>query len=151
MSQTRRHRQSESHRHAAREARITPEMSRYRYNKQVNPPAPFAYASVGAPDNGASSLEYPAQLDTAADLSVVPWRIVEELQLDQIGEFEALGFGGHLMTMPTFLVQIQLRGLAPLVVEVLASPEEPYVLLGRDVLNRFRVTLDGPNLVPEIE
>ena len=84
-------------------------MSRYRYNTQVIPPAPFAYASVGAADDRISSVEYPAQLDTAADLSVVPWRIVEELQLDQLGEIEALGFGGHLMTMPTFLVQIQLR------------------------------------------
>ena len=28
-----------------------------------------------------------------------------------------------------------------------ASPLEPYVLLGRDVLNHFRITLDGPNLV----
>jgi predicted aspartyl protease len=126
-------------------------MSRYRYNHQVDPPAPFAYASVGAAAVISASLEYPAQLDTAADMSVVPWRVVEELQLDPLGEFEALGLGGHLMTLPTFLVRIQLRGLPPRVVEVLASPDEPYVLLGRDVLNRFRVTLDGPNLVLEIE
>jgi predicted aspartyl protease len=126
-------------------------MSRYRYNNQVSPPAPFAYASLGAPVEGARSLEYPVQLDTAADMTVVPWRVVEGLQLDPLGEFEALGLGGHVMTLPTFLVRIQLRGLPPQVVEVLASPDEPYVLLGRDVLNHFRVTLDGPNLVLEIE
>jgi len=126
-------------------------MSRYRYNQQVKPPAPFAYASVSATAEGAPSLECPAQLDTAADLSVVPRRIVDQLQLDRLGEFETLGFGGHVMTMPTFLVRIQLRGLPSQVVEVLASREEPYVLLGRDVLNRFRVTLDGPNLMLEIE
>lgn len=126
-------------------------MSRYRYNHQVDPPAPFAYALVGAPVDGGPSLECPVQLDSAADLSVVPRRIVERLQLEQLGEFDAIGFGGHLMTIPTFLVRVQLRGLAPHVVKVLASPEEPYVLLGRDVLNRFRVVLDGPNLVLEIE
>jgi len=126
-------------------------MSRYRYNNQVDPPAPFAYASVGAPVEGGLFLECPAQLDTAADLSVLPSRIVLDLKLEQLGEFDALGFGGHLMTMPTFLVRIELRGLPPHVVKVLASPEEPYVLLGRDVLNRFRVTLDGPKLVLEIE
>ena len=76
---------------------------------------------------------------------------MEEVQLGQIGEFEAIGLGGHLMTLPTFLVRVQLRGLPPHVVKVLASPAEPYVLLGRDVLNHFRVTLDGPNLVLEIE
>jgi hypothetical protein len=73
MLPTRPYRQSVSHRHAAHVARITAEMSRYRYNTQVNPPAPFAYALMGAADGGASSREYPAQLDTAADLSVVPW------------------------------------------------------------------------------
>jgi hypothetical protein len=54
------------------------------------------------------------------------------------------------MTIPTFLVRIQLRGLSSQVVEVFASPEEPHVLLGRGVLNRFRA-LEGPNLVLEIE
>jgi predicted aspartyl protease len=92
-----------------------------------------------------------AQVDTGADMSVGPWRLAEDLHLDRIGEFEAVGLGGHLMTMPTFLVRMNLRGLPPQVVEVLASPDEPYVLLGRDVLNRFRVTLDGPNPVLEIE
>ena len=89
--------------------------------------------------------------DTAADFSVIPWWIVEELEPNQLGESEALGLGGHILTMPTFLVQIQLRGMPGQVVKVLASAEEPYVLLGRDVLNRFRVTLDGPKLVLEIE
>ena len=106
---------------------------------------------MGAPVAGASSVEFPAQLDTAADVSVIPWQVVEELQLEQLGEFEALGLGGHMLTMPTFLVQIQLRGSHTQVIKVLASAEEPYILLGRDVLNRFRITLDGPNLVLEIE
>jgi hypothetical protein len=41
--------------------------------------------------------------------------------------------------------------MSPRLVKVLASLEEPYVLLGRDVLNHFRITLDGPNLVLDIE
>jgi hypothetical protein len=35
-------------------------------------------------------------------------------------------------------------------VEVLAA-DEPYVLLGRDILNRYRVVLDGPKQKLEIE
>jgi hypothetical protein len=54
-------------------------MSRYRYNHQVDPPAPFAYAVVGTPVDGGRSDEYPAQIDPAADISVVPWRVVEDL------------------------------------------------------------------------
>jgi hypothetical protein len=35
--------------------------------------------------------------------------------------------------------------------EVLANRDELYVLLGRDVLNRHRIVLDGPQLVLEID
>lgn len=126
-------------------------MSRYRYNRQVSPPAPFVYVSVCAAVEGTAAAECPAQLDTAADLTVIPSRLVEDLQLDQLSEFPILGVDGHLSTLPTFLVQIRIRELSPRVVEVVASPLEPYVLLGRDVLNHFRITLDGPNLVFDIE
>ena len=39
----------------------------------------------------------------------------------------------------------------PRVIRVVASRDEPYVLLGRDVLNGHRVILDGPRLHLEIE
>jgi hypothetical protein len=106
---------------------------RYNYNRQLTPPAPAA------------------QLDTAADRSVVPWSIVEALRLPQLDELPALGFGGHLASVPTFLVELTVRSLMPVIVEAFASREEPYVLLGRDVLNHFRVVLDGPNLVLEMD
>jgi hypothetical protein len=70
-------------------------MSRYKYNRQVSPPAPFVYVSVCAAVGGTMSSESPAQRDT--------------------------------------------------------NPQEPYVLLGRDVLNHFRITLGGPNLALTID
>ncbi len=106
---------------------------------------------MGVPVEGLPDTEWAALLDTAADISVVPWRVVEELQLEQLGDFEAIGLGGHVLLMPTFLICIRPRGLTPHVVKVLASADEPYVLVGRDVLNHFRVTLDGPNLVLDVE
>jgi len=36
-------------------------------------------------------------------------------------------------------------------IEVLANRDEPYVLLGRDVLNRHRIVLDGPQLLLDID
>lgn len=125
-------------------------MVRYNYNRQVSPPAPFVHVSIRPPNEGSAEAVIPAQLDTAADLSVIPGRLVDELQLLPLDSVSALGFGGHLMTLPTFLVEIRVRDLGPVCVKVLASPDEPYALLGRDVLNRYTVTLDGPNLVLEI-
>ena len=126
-------------------------MTRYRYNRQVLPPAPFVYVTIEPPVAGSLAVECPAQLDTAADCTVIPWRLVEELQLDQLAELPTLGFDGHLTTLPTFLVRIGIRDFAPQAAEVFASMHEPYVLLGRDVLNRFRIILDGPGLVVDIE
>jgi predicted aspartyl protease len=128
-----------------------PDMIRYRYNQQVSPPAPFVHVTVSPPVPGSAGAEGPAQLDTAADMTVIPWRLVQELGLVPLGELPILGFGGHRTTVPTFLIHLQIREQAAYVIEVLASPEEPYILLGRDVLNRFRVTFDGPNLTLEIE
>lgn len=124
---------------------------RYNYNRQLTPPAPFVHVRAAAPASGKVVEQIAAQLDSAADRSVVPWSVVEALQLPQLDELPALGFGGHLLSVPTFLVQLTVRSCTPITVEAFASREEPYVLLGRDVLNHFRVLLDGPNLVLEME
>ena len=93
----------------------------------------------------------PAQLDSAADGTVIPWSVIEALQLPQLDERPALGFGGHLVSVPTCLAQLTVASLAPITVEAFASREEPYVLLGRDVLNHFRIVFDGPNFILEID
>jgi hypothetical protein len=125
-------------------------MVRYTYNQQVSPPAPFVHVSVRPPYEGAAGIVVPAQIDPAADLSVIPARLVEELKLVPLDSVSAVGFAGHTVTLPSFLVEIAIRDLQPVTVKALASHDEPYVLLGRDVLNRFTIVLDGPNLVLEV-
>ncbi|MGC1719265.1 MAG: retroviral-like aspartic protease family protein, partial [Isosphaeraceae bacterium] len=95
-------------------------------------------------------LTLPVLLDTAADFTVIPWRVVDELQLLQHDEVEAVVFGGQATLVTSFIIQLQIHELEPLNVEALASREEPHVLLGRDVLNAQRIVLDGPELVLEI-
>ena len=124
---------------------------RYKYNRQITPPAPFVHVRAAAPASGNAVEQIAAQLDSAADRSVIPWAVVEALRLPQLDELPALGFGGHLVSVPTFLVQLTVRSLTPITVEAFASREEPYILLGRDVQNHFRVLLDGPNLVLEMD
>ena len=87
-----------------------------------------------------------AQIDSAADISVIPWGVVDELQLVQFGEQVVGGFGGYTLEMPTFLIRIGLRGQPLNPLKVLASREESFVLLGRDILNRFHLVLDGPSI-----
>ena len=67
----------------------------YRYNQQVTPPAPFIHLTIRHPADDGPLVTLPALLDTAADLTVIPWRVVDELRLLQHDEVEAVGFGGQ--------------------------------------------------------
>lgn len=84
-------------------------------------------------------------------MTVIPTGFIERLRLVQLDTAQVVGFGGILRTVPTFLVQLQVRGRQPVVVEVLESREESFILLGRDILNRHRLVLDGPQSILEIE
>ncbi len=126
-------------------------MVRYAYNRQVTPPAPFVHVSVRAPYDGSAGVEIPGQLDIGADVAVIPSSLIDALKLMPLDSILAVGFGGQVLTVPTYLVELCIRGLSPVTIKVIASPdEERYALLGRDLLNRFRISLDGPNLAVEL-
>ena len=99
---------------------------------------------------GIQVADLPAQLDTAADVSVIPNSLVEQLKLVQLDQAPIIGFGGHVSLAPTYLVGFAVRSFDALVLRVVADRDEPFILLGRDILNRFQIELDGPNLVFEI-
>jgi predicted aspartyl protease len=125
-------------------------MTRYRYNQQVSPPAPFVYVAMTDPAERSRVEDVAAQVDCAADITVIPSRVVEQLQLARLDMTMAMGFDGRLTEVPSYLVRIAIRGFPESTVKVLASRDEPFVLLGRDVLNRHRIVLDGPGLVLEV-
>lgn len=124
--------------------------TRYNYNQQMSPPAPFVHVTVTHPQTGTSRVDLPAQIDTAADLTVLPADVVSQLQLVPLDQLAIQGFGGQVSLVPTYVVEIAVRGLRPLLVKTLGGTE-PFLLLGRDVLNEFRLELDGPQRVLTIE
>jgi hypothetical protein len=120
------------------------------YNPHWKPPAPFVLVTIAHPLTGAAVQDFPAQLDTAADRTVIPEDIVASLGLDFSGLIQILGVGGTVEEMTLYPVSLGIQQLPPLVVEVVAHAKEKWVLLGRDVLNQYRIVLDGPNLTLEI-
>src|SRR4051794_22788825 len=118
-------------------------MIRYVYNRERIPPAPFVHATVWTPHRVQGLHDLPAQVDTGADQSVIPWQVAESLGLLPLGEVTATGFDGSVRVVPTFGVELEIRQTVPIRAEVLASRSEPWVILGRDVLNHFRLLLDG--------
>ena len=90
-------------------------------------------------------------MDSGADRTVIPMALVEELTLPQAGVIEVAGLNQAASMMPVYVVQIGIGDLPAVVADVVGAVGEQYVLLGRDVLNGYRVTLDGPGLIFTIE
>lgn len=119
-------------------------MIRYAYNHQLQPDAPFVLVSMKNPLDGTEARDLPAQLDTAADRTVIPLAFVEALGLIPLGTVHVGGFGGHVSEVPLHAVLLGVHSFEPSLIRVVAHTEESWILLGRDVLNRYRVVLDGP-------
>ncbi|MBI2926010.1 MAG: retroviral-like aspartic protease family protein [Verrucomicrobia bacterium] len=126
-------------------------MIRYRYNQQLSPPAPFVHVSLQGLEGSGAIADLPAQLDTAADMTVIPAALADRLGLVPFGTVQVSAFGGLLTTECTLLARVQIRDHEPEVVKLVSSADETHILLGRDVLNRHRLVLDGPRGVLEID
>jgi hypothetical protein len=125
-------------------------MIRYAYLSQLDPPAPFVNIVLRNPANGVELSNLPAQLDCAADRTVVPESLVKSLGLPQVGTIRIGGFGGATFTVPVYPVLLGLHDLPVQSFKVATHSEESWVLLGRDVLNAYRILLDGPQQALEI-
>ena len=82
---------------------------------------------------------------------MIPQRLVDQLGLVLLDEVTVSGFGGQVFFLPTYGLEVSIRGCRSELIEVLAHEDEPLVLLGRDVLNSHRIILDGPQLALVIE
>ena len=105
-------------------------MVRYNYNRQVDPPAPFVHVVLTRPDASIAPTEWAAQLNTGADVTVVPAGAVQAMALAETGQCAACA-------------RCWWRSGA--------CRESSDVLLGRDVLNQYRILLDGPSLTFEVQ
>jgi predicted aspartyl protease len=123
---------------------------RYTYTSFGPVPAPFVHVTLRCLETGKEASDVPALIDTGADCTVIPVRFVGEPGLVSMGQIPIAGFGGCIAETPTYYADVAVRSLPPVNVKVLASDGEPIVLLGRDVLNHFRLVLDGPGGVLEI-
>lgn len=121
----------------------------YRYAND-SPAAPYVLVIVSNPDGSAVTPPVPAKVDTGADRTILPTPLAAQLGLPVREWLIFAGLAGQQVELPVYAVQLVIRDLEPILVEVAASDGEPHVLLGRDVLNRYTIVLDGPNQRLEI-
>ncbi len=114
------------------------------YDRDIDPPAPFVEVIVQHPTTGQRDV-LPAKLDTGADISAIPQRVVDELRLVAVRSVSVEGYDNVCTLLSTYIITLEVVGVCFRYLEVVPLPGE-HALLGRDVLNHFYARLNGPEL-----
>ncbi len=93
------------------------------YNQAVDPPAPFLQLVVLHPTTG-ESRTLSAKLDTAADISTIPATLCDDLGLVEARSIPIEGYDGARVSLPTYIVTLELPPSRISHLEVIAIPED---------------------------
>jgi|HigsolmetaAR202D_1030399.scaffolds.fasta_scaffold00023_45 predicted aspartyl protease len=113
------------------------------YSDDFLPPAPTLTIEVRNAQSGAATTVL-AKIDSGADGSVIPVRLVEELGLIPFDTLLSMAFDGSVEKQISYLVDFTFADKQFHDLEVITAPLD-YVLIGRDVLNHIVTILNGPD------
>ena len=114
------------------------------YSRQFQPPAPFLEIRVAATDQSRPAI-VPALVDTGSDVTSIPLTVARALGLTPQGSVRVEGVTEEQIRRQTFRAFVSLGPGEPESFDVVGWHED-IALLGRDILNDYVLTLDGPNL-----
>ena len=120
------------------------------YDLDFDPPAPVASVRVAHPVTGLTSNILRGKLDTGADLTVIPESLLVPLRLSAKGHVWTRSFDGTYSQRPVCYIAVAIEGHKLPTVRCIAADRDT-VLVGRNVLNRFVLTLDGRQLMFELQ
>ncbi|MDR7463212.1 MAG: hypothetical protein QN209_00750 [Armatimonadota bacterium] len=109
------------------------------YDPRRSPPAPVLPVRLGPPRTEPATA-VAALVDSGADVTVLPEGLPQALGLPQVNEVTVRGVAGTAR-VPVYAAELEAAGTRRIVEAVAVGAE---ALLGRDLLNGWVVTLDGP-------
>lgn len=120
------------------------------YDRSVYPPAPRLEIRLIALPHGAVHGPVAAFVDTGADVTIVPLHIVRQLRAGVVTLKTVRGYTGGRRNVRTYLVDVEIGSFTLPGIEIVGDDAAHEILLGRDVLNKLRLLLDGPQQQADI-
>ncbi len=108
-------------------------------------PAPEILVRATCPSDQSLSSVTEAVVDTGAAMTCLPQRVIDEIGAENLiyGHKRVLGAIGNEGRRATYIVNLRVAKCNLMNIEVIAFDRE-YALIGRDVLNSYMITFDGP-------
>lgn len=123
-------------------------MPEFDYDSQINPPGPTIGVKITNPVANLRFREERALIDTGASACFISSEAAQYLSLDMDGPDKVRGLGGE-RSYPYTYVNINILGEDKLslafIIEPKELPYEEYIIVGREILNDFKLLFDGPN------
>jgi predicted aspartyl protease len=120
------------------------------YDTDYQPEFPALKITLSNDDEGDRTSLLIALVDTGSDGTLVPLTYLKQIAAPALTDTRLRSHWGEWRNAQLFLVDIELDGLKLPGVFVVGDEIGNQVILGRNVLNKLRVLLDGPEKVVEI-
>lgn len=117
---------------------------KFPYNNNYYPPAPMVEIMLGPPDESLAIGPLQAFVDSGADATIIPAHYIQPLGL-QVDDRKYLRTPwGDRRVVNIYYLDVGIGEVRLPFIEVVADDEGNEIILGRSVLNKLRVFLDGP-------
>lgn len=122
----------------------------YAYNVLYEPPAPVVEIGVRGLDPDSREVRISALIDSGADATMLPIQVLRAVGARYVETRYIRGVTGIRQSAETFVAVVRIGPHVVPTAEAVALGRGESAILGRDVLNRLIVTLDGPAQAVEI-
>src|SRR6266852_5997206 len=117
---------------------------------RYHPPAPHLAIRLGLPDESLAVGPLQAFVDTGADASLVPLRYIDQLGAEAENQRNLRSQWGERRQVDIYVLDIAIGGVRLPSITVVGDDISDEIILGRDVLNKLIVTLNGPEQFLEV-
>lgn len=124
--------------------------SRY-YSSDYDPAAPVIEIRIRKPSSTTSSTTLTAMVDSGADATMIPRKYLKAVRAQYAGTRILRGVTGQPQQVDLFVVVVEIGHFSASGIRVVAIADDSTPLIGRDVLNQFIITLNGPAEVLELQ
>jgi predicted aspartyl protease len=119
-------------------------MATFQYDLSYDPPFPSVEVTLRNSNVGLSVVVDNALLDTGSDGTMIPTDYLRQIRATPISDARIRSHWGDWRPVQLFVLDLQIEDLTFPGVFAIGDDQDDEMIIGRDVLNKLRFTLDGP-------